>query len=82
MQVIQSGGAANVHLEWEGVNENVETGPCKSWRVLVLAIRKIMPFEPLIRAAASEKQFALHQSIDYARRGFLGEPLDCTTSTT
>jgi hypothetical protein len=75
MQVIQSGGAANVHLEWEGVNENVEAGPCESWRVLVLAIRKIMPFEPLIRAAPSEKQFALHQSIDYARRGFLEEPL-------
>jgi len=55
MQVIQSGGAPNVHLEWEGVNENVETGPCESWRVLVLAIRKIMPFEPLIRAAPSEK---------------------------
>ena len=75
MQVIHSGGAANVCLEWEGVNENVEAGPCKSWRVLVLAIRKIMPFEPLIRAAPSEKQFALHQSIDYARRGFLEEPL-------
>jgi hypothetical protein len=75
MQVIQSGGAANVHLEWEGVNENVEIGPSESWRVLVLAIRKIMPFEPLIRAAPSEKQFALHQSIDYARRGFLEEPL-------
>jgi len=75
MQVIQSGGAANVCLEWEGVNENVETGPCESFRVLVLAIRKIMPFEPLIRAAPSEEQFALHQSIDYARRGFLEEPL-------
>ncbi|TVY45312.1 hypothetical protein LSUB1_G000953 [Lachnellula subtilissima] len=74
MQVIQAGGAANVHLEWEGVSENIETGPCESWRVLVLAIRKIMPFEPLIRAAPSEEQFALHQSIDYARRGFLEEP--------
>lgn len=72
MQVIQSGGAANVHLEWEGVNENVETGPCESWRVLVLAIRKI---ELLSRAAPLEKQFALYQSIDYARRGFLEEPL-------
>jgi hypothetical protein len=67
MQVAQAGVAANVYLDWEGVNENVETGPCESWRVLVLAIRKIMPFEPLIRAAPSEKQFALHQSINYAR---------------
>jgi hypothetical protein len=55
MQVAQPGGTANVYLYWEGVNENVETGPCESWRVLVLAIRKIMPFEPLIRAAPSEK---------------------------
>ena len=45
MQVAQPGGRANVHLAWEGVNENVE------------------------------KQFALHQSLDYARRGFLEEPL-------
>jgi hypothetical protein len=75
MQVAQPGGKANVHLAWEGVNENAEVGPCESWRVLALAIRKIMPFEPLIRAAPSEKQFALHQSLDYARRGFLEEPL-------
>jgi hypothetical protein len=38
-------------------------------------VRKIMLFEPLIRAASSEEQFALHQSLDYARRGFLEEPL-------
>jgi hypothetical protein len=73
MQVTRPGGEANVHLAWEGVNEDVESGPCKSWRVLVLAIRKIMPFEPLIRAAFLEEQFALHQSRDYARRGFLEE---------
>ena len=59
-----------IHLAWESVNENVESGPCESWRVLVVAIHKIMPFKPLIRAAASEEQFALHQSLDYARRGF------------
>jgi hypothetical protein len=40
-----------------------------------VAIRKIMPFEPLIRAASSEEQFTLHQSLDYARRGFLEESL-------
>lgn len=69
----QGSGQANVHLAWEGVNENVESGPCESWRVLVLATRKIMPFEPLIRAASSEAQFALHQSPDYTGRGFLKE---------
>jgi hypothetical protein len=51
----QGSEQANVHLAWEGVNENVESGPCESWRVLVLATRKIMPFEPLIRAASSEE---------------------------
>lgn len=73
MQVARPGGEANAHLAWEDVNEDVESGPCDSWRVLILAIRKIMPFEPLIRAASSEEQFALHQSLDYTRRGFLEE---------
>ena len=73
MQVARPGGEANVHLAWEGVNEDVESGPCESWRVLVLAIRKIMPFEPLIRTASSEEQFTLHQSLDFARKGFLEE---------
>jgi hypothetical protein len=75
MLVARPGREANVQLTWEGVNENIESGPCESWRVLVLAIHEILPFEPLIRAAASEEQFALHQSLDYARRGFLEEPL-------
>jgi len=34
MQVARPGGEANVHLAWEGVNEDVESGPCESWRVL------------------------------------------------
>jgi len=59
MQVARAGGEANVRLAWEGVNENVESGLCEYWRVLVVAIRKIIPFEPLIRMA-SEEQFALH----------------------
>ncbi len=60
IQVIYSGGAANVYLEQEGVNKNVEASPCKSQRVLVLAIRKIMPFKPLIYTASLEKQFVLY----------------------
>ncbi|ELR10082.1 hypothetical protein GMDG_04482 [Pseudogymnoascus destructans 20631-21] len=71
MLVAQPGGAANVYLTWEGVNEAVEGGPCEIWRVLVVAIRKIIPFEPLVRVASSEEQFALHQSPEYARRGVL-----------
>jgi hypothetical protein len=75
MQVAQPGGSANVCLAWEGFNEDVESGPCKYWRVLVIAICKILPFEPLIRVASSEEQFALHQSLEYTMRGFLEEPL-------
>jgi hypothetical protein len=41
MRVARLGGEANVRLVWEGVNENVESGPCEHWRVLVVAIRKI-----------------------------------------
>jgi hypothetical protein len=75
MRVAWPGRKTNVCLAWEGVNEDVENGPCEHWRVLIVAIREIIPFEPLIRAASSEEQFALHQSLDYARRGFLEEPL-------
>jgi len=41
----------------------VSTGEFWSWPFV-----KIMPFEPLIRAASSEEQFALHQSLDYLRK--------------
>ena len=71
MRAARLGGEANVLLAWEGVNEDVEIGPCEHWKVLVVATRKIMSFEPLIRAASLEEQFALHQSLDYARRASL-----------
>jgi hypothetical protein len=29
MRVARPGGEANVRLVWEGVNENVESGPCE-----------------------------------------------------
>ncbi|KAL5312953.1 hypothetical protein ACEPPN_019379 [Leptodophora sp. 'Broadleaf-Isolate-01'] len=74
MQVSLLTEEANVHLTWEGVNEALESGPCDSWRVLVLASRNIVPFEPLVRAATSMEQFAIHRSSDDARRGFLVEP--------
>ena len=54
MRVNRPGGEANVCLAWEGVNEDVENGSCKHWRVFVVAIRKIIPFEPLIRTASSD----------------------------
>jgi hypothetical protein len=55
MQATRSGGETNVCLAWEGVNEDVESGPCEHWRVLIVAIRKIMPFEPLIHVTSSEE---------------------------
>ena len=62
---------ANVRLEWQAVNEQDETGRCDSWRVMALATRPIVAFEPLVRVASSREQFALHQSRHYAERGFL-----------
>ena len=51
MQVSKPDNDANVHLRWEAVNEQDETGPCESWSVLVIASKAIMHFEPLVRAA-------------------------------
>lgn len=75
IQVTPPGGEANVYLVQEGVNENIESGLYESQRVLVLASRKIVPFKPLICATSLEEQFGLHQSSNYARRGFLEKPL-------
>jgi hypothetical protein len=46
---------------------------CPFFRLDELSFESLMPFEPLIRAASLEEQFALHQSLDYTRRGFLEE---------
>jgi len=73
MQVAKPGGDSNVRLEWEAVNEMDETGPCVSWRVLVLATKEIMPLEQLIRAAPRNDQFLLHQRPEFAKRGFLSK---------
>jgi hypothetical protein len=70
MQMLEPGCNENVRLVWEAVNEQDKSGPCESWRVLVLATRPIMPFEPLIRAALHIDQFHLHQNSDHAKRGF------------
>ncbi|KAH6700678.1 hypothetical protein BKA61DRAFT_620970 [Leptodontidium sp. MPI-SDFR-AT-0119] len=75
MQVSKPGGDANVHLRWEAVNEQDETGPCESWRVLVIASKAIMPFEPLVRAAPRNEQYLLHQRLGFANRGFMKSAL-------
>jgi hypothetical protein len=75
MQVSKPDDDANVHLRWEAVNEQDETGPCESWRVLVIASKAIMPFEPLVRAAPRNEQYLLHRALGFAKRGFMKSTL-------
>lgn len=71
MRVSEPGGDANVCLQWEFVNEQDGTQLSMSWRVSVRAVRTIMPFKELIRAAPQKEQYLLHRSPVYAKRGFL-----------
>ncbi len=75
MQVSKPDDDANVHLRWEAVNEQNETGPCESWRVLVIARKAIMPFQPLVRTAPRNEQYLLHQGLGFAKRGFMKSTL-------
>merc|ERR1712093_170465 len=70
MQVAKPDGDVNVYLKWEGVNEKDKTGPCLSWRILVLASRDVMPFEQLVRAAPAIDQYHEHKLSESAKRGF------------
>ena len=74
MQVSQQDAHANVRLEWQAVNEQDETGCCDSWRVMVLATRSITPFEPFVRVASSQEEYALHKSINSIHSSFLIRP--------
>jgi hypothetical protein len=50
MRVVKPGEKTNVCLAWEGVNEvKGKKSFCQYWRVLVIAIRDIMPLDELIR---------------------------------
>ena len=71
MRVSEPGGDANVCLQWELVDEQDGTEPSMSWKVSVRAVRTIMPFKELIRAAPQKEQYLLHRSPVYAKRGFL-----------
>ena len=75
MQVSKPNGDANVYLHWEAVNEQDEKGSCESWRVLVIASKAIIPFQPLIRAAPRDEQYLLHQALGFAKRGFMKSTL-------
>ena len=62
---------AKVHLRWEAVNEQDETSPSEPWRVLVIARKAIMPFEPLVRAGPRDEHCLLHQVQGFAKRDFM-----------
>jgi len=52
MKVAKAEGQANVCLVWEGVNgAKREKTFCQYWRILVVATRRIGPFDQLIRPA-------------------------------
>jgi hypothetical protein len=72
MQVLKPSEDANVRLQWELINDGDKEKPSSfSWRVSVRAIRAIMPFEEITRAAFQKEQYLLHRSPVYARRGFI-----------
>ncbi|CDM37263.1 hypothetical protein DTO013E5_8369 [Penicillium roqueforti] len=71
MQVSEPGGYANVCLRWAIFHDDTATEPRVSWRVSVKATKHIMPFHPIVRAAARQEQYHLHLSPGNAKRGFL-----------
>jgi hypothetical protein len=75
MQVSKPNTNANVYLHWEAVNKQDEMGSCESWRVLVIASKAIMPFEPLVRTAPRGDQYLLYKALGFAKRGFMKSTL-------
>ncbi|KAJ0419235.1 hypothetical protein BJY00DRAFT_324566 [Aspergillus carlsbadensis] len=75
MRASRIGDLANVRLHWELFSELGASQPRLLWRVLVKALKTIGPMEELIREATHEDQYLLHQSADYAQRGFINRAL-------
>ncbi|KAL4993340.1 hypothetical protein BDV10DRAFT_179345 [Aspergillus recurvatus] len=75
MRVSRIGDLANVRLHWELFSESDALQPYLLWRVSVKALKTIGPMEELIREAPHEDQYLLHQSADYAQRGFINRVL-------
>jgi hypothetical protein len=71
MQVSEPGGYANVCLRWAIFHDDTATEPRVTWRISVKATKHIMPFLPVVRAAAQQEQYDLHLSPINAKRGFL-----------
>ncbi|KAI2676857.1 hypothetical protein LCP963914a_8152 [Penicillium roqueforti] len=68
MKVSAPGGDFNVRLQWELIDGRSEGH--LMWKVSVVALRAIQPFEEIVRAAPHKAQYLLHQSPTCAKRGY------------
>jgi hypothetical protein len=71
MRVSAPGGDSNVRLQWELIDGRSEGKPRLMWRVSVVALREIQPFEEIVRTAPQKEQYLLHQSPACAKRGYI-----------
>ncbi|PKX91283.1 uncharacterized protein P174DRAFT_506780 [Aspergillus novofumigatus IBT 16806] len=62
MRVTSPNGVANVSLRSELLEEEGKHESRMTWRVSVRAVRAIITFEELIRAAPQKEQYLSHQS--------------------
>ncbi|KAJ5776740.1 uncharacterized protein N7511_001751 [Penicillium nucicola] len=69
MKVSAPGADSNVRLQWELIDGRSEGG--LMWKVSVVALRAIQPFEEIVRAAPQKEQYLLHQSPACAKRGYM-----------
>lgn len=70
MRVSAPGGDSNVRLQWELIDGRSEGKPRLMWRVSVVALQVIQPFEEIVRTAPQKERYLLHQSPACAKRGY------------
>lgn len=70
MRVSTPGGQSNVCLQWDLTDGRSEGIMGLTWRVSVIALRAIQPFEEIVRTAFSNEQYLLHRSAACAKRGY------------
>ncbi|KAJ6003885.1 hypothetical protein N7540_013167 [Penicillium herquei] len=70
MRVSAPGAESNVRLQWELIDGRSEGNADLMWRVSVVALRAIQPFEEIVRTAPKKEQYLLHQSPAYVKRGY------------
>ncbi|CAG7985253.1 unnamed protein product [Penicillium nalgiovense] len=60
MKVSAPRGDSNLRLQWELIDGRSEAKAHLMWRVSVVAIRAIQPFEEIVRASSQKEQYLLH----------------------